>query len=212
MKINEILDELEVLFPSAECELNHDNAFQLAVAVALSAQATDVSVNKVTPTLFKKYPTPKLMAKATLKQLENEIKTIGLYRNKAKHIHGLAKMVQEKFDGEMPKTMEELVLLPGIGRKSANVVLSVCFGVPAIAVDTHVERISKRLGLAYKKDSVLQVEKKLMRKIPKERWTKAHHLFIFFGRYLCTARNPQCSECPFLDICRDKEAKKKAMS
>ncbi len=208
---NDILDELERMFPDAKCELNHKSAFQLAVAVVLSAQATDVSVNKVTPHLFKKYPSSKEMSKATVKQLENEIKTIGLYRNKAKHLHGLSLKVQQEFNGVMPKTMDELTSLPGVGRKSANVIMSVCFGVPAIAVDTHVERISKRLGLAYKNDSVLQVEKKLMKKIPQERWTHAHHLLIFFGRYFCTARNPQCHSCPFTMICKDKEAKKKSL-
>ncbi len=208
--MNEILDKMEVLFPNAECELVHRDAFELAVAVVLSAQATDISVNKVTPNLFAKYPTPKKMSEATVKSLEKEIKTIGLYRNKAKHIHGLATVVQEEFGGVMPDSMEKLMTLPGVGRKSANVIMSVCFGMPAIAVDTHVERISKRLGLAYKKDSVFQVEQKLMKKIPKERWTRAHHLFIFFGRYLCMARNPQCTECPFVSCCKDKLAKAKA--
>ncbi|MFV0479494.1 MAG: endonuclease III [Anaerorhabdus sp.] len=209
MEINQILNELEKMFPDAKCELIHESAFQLAVAVVLSAQATDVSVNKVTPQLFKKYPTSLAMAKASIRDLEKEIKTIGLYRNKAKHIHGLAAMLEGEFNGVMPQTLEELIVLPGVGRKSANVILSVCFGIPAIAVDTHVERIAKRLGLAYKKDSVLQVEKKLMKKVPQERWTKAHHLFIFFGRYFCTAKNPQCESCVFRLQCKDALAKRK---
>jgi endonuclease III len=204
---NEILEKLEELFPNAECELIHDNPFQLAVAVVLSAQATDVSVNKVTPNLFKKYPTPEKMAKATLEDIEAYIKSIGLYHNKAKSILGLAQGLVNEFDGVMPQTMEELLTLPGVGRKSANVILSVCFSVPAIAVDTHVERISKRLKFAAKNDSVLTVEKKLMKKIDKDKWNRAHHLFIFFGRYFCTARSPKCDECPFTTQCVDKKAK-----
>lgn len=196
------------MFPQAECELIHENPFQLAVAVVLSAQATDVSVNKVTPELFKKYPTPQTMAKADIKDIEKYIKTIGLYHNKAKSILGLAQGLVSEFNGVMPQTMDELITLPGVGRKSANVILSVCFEVPAIAVDTHVERISKRLKFAYKNDTVLEVEKKLMRKIDKSRWNRAHHLFIFFGRYFCTARNPKCDECPFTEQCCDTKAKK----
>ncbi|MFV0552825.1 MAG: endonuclease III [Anaerorhabdus sp.] len=207
MKPNEILDILEEMYPNAECELIHKNAFELAVAVVLSAQTTDVSVNKVTPKLFKKYSTPKKLAEANLEDIEECIKTIGLYRNKAKSIQGLAKGLITEFNGEMPQTMDELITLPGVGRKSANVIMSVCFGLPAIAVDTHVERISKRLNLAKKNDTVLEVEKKLMKKIDKDRWNRAHHLFIFFGRYFCTARNPQCDQCPFVQICTDKKAK-----
>lgn len=210
MKPDEILNSLERIFPEAQCELIHKNAFELTVAVVLSAQATDVSVNAVTPELFRKFPTPKRMASATIKEIECEIKTIGLYRNKARHLKGLSEALIEHYEGRIPQTMGELLNLPGVGRKSANVILSVCFGIPAIAVDTHVERVSKRLGLAYKKDTVQQVEEKLMKKISKERWTKAHHLFIFFGRYLCTARSPRCFECPFTEICKDKEAKIKA--
>ncbi|MEG0076437.1 endonuclease III [Anaerorhabdus sp.] len=207
MTSSEILTKLEEMFPNAECELIHDNAFQLAVAVVLSAQATDVSVNKVTPKLFEVYPTPQAMAQADVKEIEKYIKTIGLYHNKAKSILGLAQGLVEKFDGIMPETMDELLTLPGVGRKSANVILSVCFNVPAIAVDTHVDRISKRLKFAYKNDSVLTVEKKLMKKIDKDKWNRAHHLFIFFGRYFCTARNPKCDECPFTSQCVDKKAK-----
>lgn len=199
---NYILDELEIMFPNAECELVHKNAYELAVAVALSAQTTDVSVNKITPKLFKSYPTPYDLASADIKEIENHIKSIGLYRNKAKSIKGLAQGLIDLYGGEVPKEMDELILLPGVGRKTANVIMSVCFNIPAIAVDTHVERVSKRLGLAFKNDSVLVVEKKLQKKIKKDRWNKAHHLFIFFGRYKCTARNPQCDGCPFYDFCK----------
>lgn len=199
---NYILDELEIMFPNAECELVHKNAYELAVAVALSAQTTDISVNKITPKLFKSYPTPYDLASADIKEIENHIKSIGLYRNKAKNIKGLAQGLIDLYGGEVPKEMDELILLPGVGRKTANVIMSVCFNIPAIAVDTHVERVSKRLGLAFKNDSVLVVEKKLQKKIKKDRWNKAHHLFIFFGRYKCTARNPKCEGCPFYDFCK----------
>lgn len=204
MSIDRILSTLSEQFPDAHCELIHRNPYELAVAVVLSAQATDVSVNKVTPALFEAYPTPALMAAATLPEIEEKIRTIGLYRNKAKSIQALSKRLTEEFNGEMPKTMEELLTLPGVGRKSANVILSVCFDVPAIAVDTHVERISKRLGLARKNDDVFTVEKKLMKKIPKQEWSHAHHLFIFFGRYFCKAKNPQCDDCKLQDLCKEK--------
>lgn len=207
MKANDILDILEEMYPNAECELIHKNAFELTVAVVLSAQTTDVAVNKITPKLFEKYPTPKQLAEAPPEDVEQLIKTIGLYRNKAKSIQGLARELVTSFDGEVPRTMEELLTLPGVGRKSANVVLSVCYDIPSMAVDTHVERVSKRLNLAKKTDTVLEVEKKCMKKIDKDRWNRAHHLFIFFGRYFCTARNPQCGQCPFFTICTDKKIK-----
>lgn len=202
--IERILSTLNQMFPDAHCELEHRNPFELAVAVVLSAQATDASVNKVTPLLFEKYPTCYKMAEARIEDIELCIHSIGLYRNKAKNIHAMAVKLKEDFNGEMPRTMEELVTLPGVGRKSANVILSVCFGVPAIAVDTHVERISKRLGLAFKKDDVVTVEKKLMKKIPKDQWSHTHHLMIFFGRYFCKAKNPQCKDCRLIDICKEK--------
>ncbi len=200
-----IMDELMRLFPDAECELVHRNHFELLIAVILSAQTTDASVNKVTPKLFEKFPTPVALAEADLSEIENCIKTIGLYRNKAKSIKGCAQGLIDMYQGEVPNTMKALMALPGVGRKTANVVLSVCFDVPAFAVDTHVERVSKRLGLAKKEDSVLDVERKLKLKIPRELWNRGHHLFIFFGRYLCQARSPQCDRCPFTEICkRDK--------
>lgn len=192
------------MFPDAHCELEHRNPFELAVAVVLSAQATDASVNRVTPALFEKYPTCYKMAEAKVEDIEECIHSIGLYRNKAKSIHAMAVKLKEDFNGEMPQTMEELITLPGVGRKSANVILSVCFDVPALAVDTHVERISKRLGLAFKNDDVFTVEKKLMKKIPREKWSHTHHLMIFFGRYFCKAKNPQCKECSLIDLCKEK--------
>lgn len=205
MRVNEILSELTFMFPQAHCELIHETPFQLAVAVVLSAQTTDEAVNKVTPALFEKFPDAQTLSKATLNEIETFIQKIGLYHNKAKFIQGLARDVVERFNGELPQSMELLQTLPGVGRKSANVILSVCFNIPAIAVDTHVERISKRLGLAAPNDSVYQVEKKLMRKIDQSDWSHAHHLFIFFGRYFCKATNPQCKDCSFQSFC--KEAK-----
>ena len=201
---DEILDQLEIMFPEAHCELIHESTFQLLIAVILSAQTTDASVNKVTPALFEKYPTANELARADLKDVENIIRNIRLYRNKAKNIIACAKELVENYDGEVPSNMKQLTSLSGVGRKTANVVMSVAFDIPAIAVDTHVERISKRLGFAKQQDSVLQVEVKLKRKLNRQRWNRAHHLFIFFGRYFCTAKNPKCSECPFIESCREK--------
>jgi len=200
-----ILETLDQMFPNATVELDHKNVFELLVAVVLSAQTTDVAVNKITPNLFKKYPTPELLAQGDLKDIENLIKTIGLYRNKAKNIKALSKELVETYQGEVPSERNALESLPGVGRKTANVVLSNAFNIPALAVDTHVARVSVRLGFAKEGDSVLVIEQKLMRKIPKEKWQQAHHQFIFFGRYHCLARNPKCSSCPLFDICKYKE-------
>lgn len=202
MNTDWLLDEIETIFPDAECELIHGDAFQLLVAVVLSAQTTDAAVNKVTPALFEKWPDPKSLAAAPLEEVEQTLKTIGLYRSKAKNIIALSAKLVEDFDGEVPATFEKLQSLPGVGRKTANVVRSVAFDIPSFAVDTHVERISKRLGLAKPADDVEQVEQKLRRKIRRERWNRAHHDLIFFGRYFCTARNPRCEECPFVSICK----------
>jgi len=203
-RIQIVLKEIEQLFPDAHCELNHKNAFELLIAVVLSAQTTDVSVNKITPSLFTKFPSVESLANADLKEIENTIRQIGLYRNKAKNIKALANHLLEYHNGEVPCTRKELEALPGVGRKTTNVVLSVAFGVPALAVDTHVERISKRLKLAKKNDSVTDVERKLCAIIPKTLWNKAHHQFIFFGRYFCKATNPNCEQCPLFDLCVDE--------
>lgn len=204
MTTDEILDELEQRFPNAHCELIHHNVFELIVAVVLSAQTTDEAVNRVTPALFEAFPTPEAMANADVKEIEQKIKRIGLYRNKARSIQALAKAIADQ-NGVVPSSMNELTALAGVGRKTANVVRSVWFDIPSFAVDTHVERIAKRLGLAKVYDNVEAVEAKLKRKIKRERWNRAHHLFIFFGRYCCTARNPQCEGCAFASFCkRDK--------
>ncbi len=200
-----ILDTLEQMYPDAHCELNHSNVFQLLVAVMLSAQTTDRSVNQLTSKLFMKYQSIEDFANASLEELENDLKTIGLYRNKAKSISITSKKILHDYNGVVPQSKEELIKLPGVGGKTANVVLSVGFGIPALAVDTHVERISKRLGFAKEEDSVIVVEKKLCKTIPKSRWNRAHHQFIFFGRYFCKAKNPNCAVCPFIEICKERK-------
>ena len=208
-KVELIVAYLEELFPEAHCELLHSNELELLIAVVLSAQTTDQSVNKITPSLFSKYKTVEDYANAALEDLQNDIRSIGLYRNKAKSIKGLANEIMTRFDGEVPSTKEELETLPGVGRKTANVVGAEAFNIPGIAVDTHVERIAKRLGFAKKEDSVLVVENKLMKAIAKERWIKTHHQFIFFGRYFCKATNPNCSQCKLYDICKESKRKKR---
>lgn len=201
--MRKVLDVMGEMFPDADIELNFSNEFELVIAVLLSAQSTDVGVNRVTEKLFKKYKTPEDYLAVPLEELQRDIQSLGLYRNKAKSIQKLCQTLIDEFDGEIPQTREELMRLAGVGRKTANVVLSVAFDVPALAVDTHVERVAKRLGIARWKDSVLEVEKTLMRKIPKEEWNVTHHRLIFFGRYHCKARNPNCPECPLLSICRE---------
>ena len=204
MTTQEILAKLNELYPDARCELNHRNAYEMAVAVILSAQTTDASVNRVTPALFEKYPDIASLSNAQLSDLEQLISSLGLYRNKAKSIRGFAQGVMEQFDGRIPETIEELIKLAGVGRKCANVIQSECFQIPALAVDTHVSRVSRRLGLVYQKDDIDTIERKLKRKVPKENWIRTHHQMIFFGRYLCHSRNPECSRCPFTEICHEK--------
>ncbi|MGG0664108.1 endonuclease III [Viridibacillus arvi] len=203
------LEEMEKMFPDAHCELVHDNPFELTIATLLSAQCTDVLVNKVTAKLFKKYKTPEDYLAVPLKELEQDIRSIGLFRSKAKNIQKLCQILLTEFNGEIPANRELLVTLPGVGRKTANVVLSVAFDVPALAVDTHVERVAKRLGLCRWKDSVLQVEETVMKKTPIEKWSKTHHQLIFFGRYHCKSQNPQCQVCPLFDVCREGQKRDK---
>ncbi|MFR7639367.1 endonuclease III [uncultured Allobaculum sp.] len=202
MKPEEILDQIEILFPNAKCELLHETPFQLLVAVVLSAQTTDAGVNRVTPTLFSRWPDSASLAKADVQEVADTIRSIGLYPTKSKNIVALAQKIEEEFHGEVPSTFKELQSLPGVGRKTANVVRSVAFDIPSMAVDTHVERVSKRLGLAKFDDDPLKVEEKLRRKLPRERWNQAHHDLIFFGRYFCTARFPKCEKCPFASFCK----------
>lgn len=208
-QIRHCLDTMGEMFPNAHCELVHSNPFELVIAVSLSAQCTDALVNKVTKELFQKYKTPKDYLSVPLEELQNDIRSIGLYRNKAKNIQKLCSLLIDEYGGEVPRDRDELTKLPGVGRKTANVVVSVAFGVPAIAVDTHVERVSKRLGFCRWKDSVLEVEKTLMKKVPMDEWSVTHHRMIFFGRYHCKAQRPQCEVCPLLELCREGKKRMK---
>ncbi|KGX85525.1 endonuclease III [Pontibacillus marinus] len=202
-QMREVLDTFKEMFPEADCELNHENPFELLVAVVLSAQCTDALVNKVTKELFQKYKTPEDYVNVPLEELQEDIRSIGLYRNKSKNIRKLSQMLIDEYDGVVPHSKVELEKLAGVGRKTANVVAAVAFNEPTIAVDTHVERVSKRLGICRWKDSVLEVEKTLMKKVPKEEWSETHHRMIFFGRYHCKAQSPQCDICPLLHLCRE---------
>ncbi|NLY44272.1 MAG: endonuclease III [Clostridiaceae bacterium] len=197
----EIMDILDKTHPDAHCELNHESPFQLLVATILSAQATDRSVNRVTERLFKKYRTPEDYLQMGQEELEQHIKEIGLYRNKAKNIIAMCHMLVNQYGGQVPGTREELMRLPGVGRKTANVVLSNAFGVPAIAVDTHVFRVSNRIGLV-QADDVLKTEQQLQKLLPERCWSKTHHLLIFHGRRICMARKPKCNLCPLTGYCR----------
>lgn len=199
-KIKEVLDILEDTYPEAECALDHQDVFQLIVAVALSAQTTDKSVNLVTPALFEKYPDAEALAAAEPEEVSEYIKRIGMYKTKAKNIVGMAQMLVEKHGGQVPEDYDSLVALPGVGRKTANVVLSVGFGHQRIAVDTHVFRVANRLGLVKEKD-VLKTELSLMERVPEERWSRTHHSLIFHGRQCCDARKPKCDECPVNTLC-----------
>ena len=208
-QIRYCLDTMADMYPEAHCELIHENPFELVIAVALSAQCTDALVNKVTKNLFQKYKTPEDYLSVSLEELQQDIRSIGLYRNKAKNIQKLCRMLLDDYNGKVPEDRDELTKLPGVGRKTANVVVSVAFGIPAIAVDTHVERVSKRLAICRWKDSVLEVEKTLMKKIPMDEWSVTHHRMIFFGRYHCKAQRPQCEECPLLEVCREGKKRMK---
>lgn len=188
--------------PNAETELVYDNSYQLLVAVILSAQCTDVRVNLTTPAIFKKYPTPKALAKASFEEMFPLIKSISYPNNKTKHLIGMANMLLEKFNGEVPMTVEELIQLPGVGRKTANVITSVIDNQPNMAVDTHVFRVSRRIGLVTQTaNTALAVEQQLIKNIPTELVHKAHHWLILHGRYTCLARSPKCKNCGIQDAC-----------
>ena len=199
-EIQEALALLEEMHPEAACALDHRSRFELIVAVVLSAQTTDVSVNKVTPALFEKYPDAHALAAADPDDVSEIIHTIGLYKNKSVNIVKLAAKICDDFGGEVPGSFDELVSLPGVGRKTANVVLAEAFGVPAIAVDTHVFRVSNRIGVANAKD-VEKTEEQLRKRIPEEQWIRSHHLLIFHGRKICHARKPDCDACRLSQIC-----------
>ncbi len=197
-----VLKELAARLPDAESELQFRNPFELIVAVVLSAQCTDKRVNKNTPALFAAYPDAEAMSKATDAEIFQYIKEISYPNSKAAHLKGLAQTLVEKFGGVVPQTMDELTQLPGVGRKTANVVMAVAFGKPAMPVDTHVFRVSHRLGLVTEKeDTPAKVEAVLTKNIPAEILSKAHHWFLLFGRYTCTARNPKCEGCGLKQVC-----------
>lgn len=202
----EIIEELRE-FITPKCELDFSNNFELVCAVLMSAQTTDKSVNKVTPILFGKYPTPYEMARASINDVEDIIRPIGLAHNKANSVVSLSKVLIEDFNGVVPNTMDDLLKLPGVGRKSASVVLALGFGIPAFPVDTHVSRVAVRLKMAKKSDSVLEIEKRLERAIPKSKWIDAHHLLLLFGRYTCTSKNPKCSDCKMVKYCTEAQVK-----
>jgi len=205
--ISEIESYLDELFPNPKCELNYNKDYELLIAVVLSAQTTDKRVNKVTKILFSKYPTLKDLKNADVKDISSIIKEIGTYRKKATFVKEISRILDEEYEGIVPNNREILESMPGVGRKTCNVVLSNIYNVPAIAVDTHVSRVSKRLGLAYKKDDVNKIEKKLMKKIKKENWSKRHHQLVLFGRYKCKAQKPECENCKLISICKEKNIK-----
>ena len=199
--ITPLLNYLEEMFPSARCELFYSKDYELVIAVMLSAQTTDKSVNAVTPILFSKYPSLEDLNNAPLTDIEEILKPIGLYKNKAKNLKGIVKDLMERFNGNVPSNKDELMTLPGVGNKTAGVIRAEIFQIPDLPVDTHILRISKRLNIAKKEDEPIDVERKLKKLIPEERWIKSHHQLIHFGRYFCTARNPQCENCKISDMC-----------
>lgn len=202
-QVNEILDKLELQYPDADCALDHGSVFQLLVSVVLSAQTTDKSVNIVTKPLFEAYPDARSLAQADPEEVQQMIRRIGMYKTKSRNILALAKQLVEQYDGQVPEDYDALIQLPGVGRKTANVVLAVGFGHQRIAVDTHVFRVSNRIGLVEEKD-VLKTELALMKTLPEERWSRSHHSLIFLGRYCCHARKPDCENCVIGYICEKK--------
>ncbi len=200
-KTEAIISFLQARFPDAKCALNFANPYQCLCAVMLSAQTTDASVNKVTPALFSSFPDPKSLANARLEEIETIIRSIGLYHNKAKNLIEMAKAIESQYGGEVPSSKEDLVRLPGVGIKTANVVGAECFDIPAIAVDTHVHRIACRLGYSSEKEDPVKVEKILEKEFPKELHMRLHHQLIWFGRMICHAKKPDCPQCGLSSFC-----------
>ena len=203
--INNILEYLDEVFPNPKCELEYNKDYELLISIMLSAQTTDKTVNKVTKVLFDKYPTLEDLSKADINDIENIIRELGSFRKKSIYIKNIALSLLENWQGFVPNDREYLESLSGVGRKTVNVFLGIIYNEPTIAVDTHVERVSKRLNLAKENDSVLEVEYKLMKKIPKEKWNRTHHQMVLFGRYKCKKIKPECSECKLKDICKKRE-------
>lgn len=202
MMINILLDYLDELYPNAICELEYTKDYELLLAIVMSAQTTDKRVNEVNKVLFKKYNSIEKLAHADINDIENIIKPIGTYKKKSIFIKEIANRLINDNIKEIPNNRKYLESLPGVGRKTTNVFLSIIYNIPAIAVDTHVERVSKRLSLAQENDSVIEVEKKLMKKIPKDRWSKTHHQLVFFGRYKCKSICPKCNDCKLKEYCK----------
>ena len=200
--MNRIMEYLDLLFPDPKCELIYFNDYSLLMAIVLSAQSTDKRVNTVTPIIFDKYKDLEALKNASLSDLEDIIRPVGSFRKKASYIKNIATILLDKYDGVVPKDKQILETFPGVGGKTANVFLSEFYNYPAIAVDTHVERVSKRLKLAYLKDDVKVVEEKLMKKFPKDRWARIHLQLVLFGRYYCKAVKPECRDCKLRDLCR----------
>ncbi len=204
-RLNRILLELDKIFPAATCALHHQNAWQLLVATILSAQCTDERVNKVTPGLFKKYPTIEDFANVSQAELSNDIRSTGFFNNKSRSVIGAARKILSDFKGEVPRTMEELLTVPGAARKTANVVLGTAYGIASgVVVDTHVHRIANRLDLTRQEDPV-KIEKDLVKIVPRDRWILFSHQVIHFGRQICIARKPRCADCPLDPICYAKD-------
>ncbi len=193
---------IDSLFPDAKCELFYQKDYELVIAVMLSAQTTDKAVNQVTESLFKDYPTLEALDKAPLEDIENHIKRLGMYKNKAANIKGIAHTLLTEFNGVVPSDKNELQRLPGIGNKSAGVIRAEVFKISDLPVDTHIIRITNRLGIANSKDEPIDIEQKLKKIIPEDQWIKSHHQLIHFGRYFCTARSPKCGECKLKNICK----------
>ena len=205
--ISDFNSKLDKMIPNPKCELNYNRDYELLIATVLSAQCTDKRVNEVTSVLFSNYDIYGL-SKAKKSDVEKIIRSVGTSSRKSDFVIKIAQSLVENYNGVVPNNRDYLESLPGIGRKTCNVVLSNLFNVPAIAVDTHVERVSKRLGIAKRLDNVLTVEKKLMKKIPKELWSRSHHQLVLFGRYICKAKKPECEQCSFYEDCKSKEKKK----
>ncbi len=197
----EIIKNLDILIPNPKCELIYNKDYELLIATVLAAQSTDKRVNEVTKVLFSKYSL-KDLANIDLKEIENIIRPVGTYTRKAFYIQAIAKSLLENYDGIVPNNREYLESLPGVGRKTTNVVLANIYDVPAIAVDTHVQRVAKRLWLANEDDDVLTIEKKLMNIFPKDKWSRLHHQLVLFGRYICKSQKPLCQDCPFVEKCK----------
>lgn len=201
-KINTAIQVMRKTFPEAGTTLKADNTFHFLLSTILSAQSTDKSVNVVTPPLFAAYPTPQSLAGAEPSEIEPYIQSLGLFHNKAKFLVGCARKLVSDYHGQVPRERKELMTLPGVGRKVANVVMAECFQIPAFPVDTHVSRVARRLAMVPPKATILQIEKRLMAAVPRQHWLAAHHSMIFWGRYQCTSRNPKCAKCPLLTICQ----------